>query len=166
MSARKVVNGHAAHIGHPCLAYASALFMAGQRAAYEPPLHIAEQLFRDEGNRHGLGRVFALRAIAARPRGDAVQAIEWGSQALELLPEQDLVQRSVSLSAVGTAYLLTGNVPAAEQTLTEAAVLSERAGNINNVLTDTLERSISALRVKMLSLVFSFLGPFSIFSIC
>lgn len=37
------------------LAYASALFMAGQRAAYEPPLHIAEQLFRDEGNRHGLG---------------------------------------------------------------------------------------------------------------
>jgi LuxR family maltose regulon positive regulatory protein len=121
------------------LAHATCLFLTQSNPLYEPSLQAAERLFRTEGNLHGLGKAYAFRAIAARPRGDAAQAIEFGNKALQLLPEEDLTQHSVSLSALGMGYRLMGNVEAARQALTQATALSQRIGNIITVLTTTLD---------------------------
>jgi LuxR family maltose regulon positive regulatory protein len=77
--------------------------------------------------------------MTARPRGDAAQAIEFGNKAIELLPKEDLIQRSVSLSALGMGYRFTGDVAAALPVVTEACALSQQVSNIPNVLTTTLD---------------------------
>lgn len=108
-----------------CYGYAVALFIAGPADAYKAPLQEAERLFRLTDNDQGLGQVYMLQALAASLRGDAQEGIRYGEQALALLPQEALVARTASVSAVAEGYRRTGDVKAAWQTLSEAHPIGE-----------------------------------------
>jgi LuxR family maltose regulon positive regulatory protein len=59
-------------------------------------------------------------------------------QALELLPEDEVQWRGISLIFVGAEELYAGNFNAARQTLTQAMALNQAARNIYGVLDSTL----------------------------
>jgi LuxR family maltose regulon positive regulatory protein len=71
----------------------------------------------------------ATRAIIAIMEGDAAGAIELSQRALEYLPKENWVWRSVVIRNLGNAYLLTGRTTAASQAFQEAFLSSQAAGN-------------------------------------
>jgi LuxR family maltose regulon positive regulatory protein len=71
-----------------------------------------------------------VRALAASLRGDALEGIALGKEALALLPEQAGVARSGSVSAMAEGYRRTGDVMAAWRVLNEAQPIDERIGNL------------------------------------
>ncbi len=121
-----------------CLVYAISLGISETSNAHEAPLAVAEGIFQAKGNRTGLGQAHMLRALVASLRGNAVDAIRYGSQAFELLPEDDVLARSTAASALAEGYRLTGEVVEASRTLAEAGRLHEQAGNVNSILGDTI----------------------------
>jgi LuxR family maltose regulon positive regulatory protein len=123
---------------HLCLVYAWALFSSETSDAHEGPLAVAEQLFQAEGNRTGLGLASTLQAFIAAERGDGAQAIKYGDQALQLLPENAMLERSAAASALAEGYRLAGEVKAASRMVTEARPLHERTGDVGSILADTL----------------------------
>ncbi len=123
---------------HLCLIYAFSLGISETSDAYEVPLVVAERLFQAEGNHKRLGQAFALRALAAMDRGKGTQAVMYGTQAFQLLPEDAMLERSVVASALAEGYRLVGEVAAARRVLTEARQLHEQSGNVNSILNDTI----------------------------
>jgi LuxR family transcriptional regulator, maltose regulon positive regulatory protein len=113
-----------------CSRYAIALFIMGPADAYAVPLQQAEKLLRAAGNDHELGRVYMVRALAASLRGDALEGIRCGQQALTLFPPEALVARSASVSALAEGYRRIGNVRAAWQALNEASPIDEGRGSL------------------------------------
>ncbi len=71
-------------------------------------------------------------------RENGAQIITLGTQALHLLPEEALLERSISMSALAYGYQLCGEVAAAQQVLSEARSLHERSGNATSILNDTI----------------------------
>jgi LuxR family maltose regulon positive regulatory protein len=133
-----------------CLAYAWALFLSGAHDAYAAPLQEAERLFRRDANHVGMGMAKALRALAALMWGDGKEALTSGREALALLPEGDLILRSVSTSVVGGGYYLVGEVEEGWLTLMEARTLQERTGSVNGLLLNTsLLGNVLALQGKL-----------------
>lgn len=122
---------------HPalCLSYAIAILFTFDRSApttrmlLEPPLEMAEQCWRAEGNRHKLGAVLAFRSQVAWWQGDIAQAFSAARQALELLPQGETEWHAVSMIAVGIEELLAGRIDAARQATLEARALFEASGN-------------------------------------
>jgi LuxR family maltose regulon positive regulatory protein len=123
---------------HLCLVYAWSLGLAETSDAYEGPLAMAEQLFQAEGDRTRWGQASTLRALMAGLRGDTVQAIRFGTQAFDLLPEAALLERGVAASALAEGYRLGGEVAAASRMVTEARPLHEQTGDVASLLADTL----------------------------
>jgi LuxR family transcriptional regulator, maltose regulon positive regulatory protein len=122
-----------------CLVYAHSLFVTSATPdAHEGPLATAERLFQAEDNCAGLGQTCTLRAEVAMERGDALRAIRYGIQALQLLPEDALLERSTSANALAGGYQQRGEITAASRVLTEARLLHERSGNVPALLGDTL----------------------------
>jgi LuxR family maltose regulon positive regulatory protein len=78
------------------------------------------------------GEVAAMRAmILAANEGEVQRAIEIGRQALDQLPEDSFLVRSVITMNLGNAYHMNDNLEQASQTLTEAVSLSQKVkGNI------------------------------------
>ncbi|MBA2682501.1 MAG: hypothetical protein H0U76_29425 [Ktedonobacteraceae bacterium] len=74
-----------------------------------------------------MGSVYALRSLAALWSDDFVQVFTDAEQALQLLPLEDILWRSSSLAASGSAHRLLGNARAAYKLLTEAQLLSEQS---------------------------------------
>ena len=130
---------------HPelCLAYAMAIVFTSDRYApaqkeqIEMPLQIAEQHWQAEENERKLGEVLAFRAIAEWRQGEFVRSFTTARQALELLPEDEMQWRGISLIFVAAEELYAGKLNAARQTLARAHTLNEDAGNIYGIL-DTL----------------------------
>jgi LuxR family maltose regulon positive regulatory protein len=76
------------------------------------------------------GHIAAIRAYGAAQRGEAARAIEWGQQALELLPEDNQIIRSVVTLALGTACRLSGDLAGAQRYLVQAQRTGQAAGNL------------------------------------
>ncbi len=117
-----------------CLAYAWVLVLTGQVDAVEARLRDAEFALdtisaEPEERARVLGEVAAARAEIARMRGELPRAIELSHQALEILPEDTLLLRSVVALNLGSAYWISGDTRAASQASSEAAILSQAAGN-------------------------------------
>lgn len=122
-----------------CLMYAMSLFFGSETPhTYESPLAVAERLFQAEGDHKGLGQISMLRAIAASVRGDGEQAIKYGTEVFQMLPEEALLERSTATSALAEGYRLNGEVGAARGVLANARLLREQAGNIPSILGDTI----------------------------
>lgn len=126
---------------HPllCLYYAISLiylFVAGHPAdpqavvtQIETLLHLAEEFWRREQNRGRLGEIFAFRSIIARQRKEMQVAITWARQALEYLPDGEIIWRGVSLGTIGMGEVLEGQLDRAQDALGEAYTLNEPTGN-------------------------------------
>ncbi len=85
------------------------------------------------------GRIAAIRAFLASYRGD-VQSIEtFSCQALDYLPKQDLIWRNTATVALGEAYALKGDMPAAYRVRLEALQASQAASNIYMILIASLK---------------------------
>ena len=118
-----------------CIFYAWILNILGRREETEARLFDAEQSLRhsiDElGPRETLqGMLLTTRAILAIMDGKAQRAIHLSRKALQYLPRQNLVWRSVVFRNLGNAYLLKGKTGQAIQAIREAIYLSHKASNI------------------------------------
>ena len=123
---------------HPdlCFSYAFVLLFTTDRrspatpALVEGPLRAAEEGWRRQGRDAGLGQVLALRTMVAWWQDDLPRTFALAGQALELLPEDDVFWRGISLSYVGLAETLAGRLNAAQRLLLEARALCEAAQNV------------------------------------
>ena len=131
---------------HPtlCLTYAMAVLFTSDRSApatvalLQEPLNVAEQAWQAEANRPKLSKVRAFRALVFWLQGDFGSAFAAARQALELLPEEDVYWRGISLIFVGVEELLAGKLTAARQTLIRALALCKTAENSYGTLDTTL----------------------------
>lgn len=123
---------------HPtlCMTYAQALLFTSTRQAPAPlerlqkPLQMAEEHWQAVNNGAKLGEVLALRAIVTFWHGDFPQSVSLARQALDLLPEDEVQWRGVSLTFMGAEELYAGRLNAARQTFTLALALNQAARNI------------------------------------
>jgi LuxR family maltose regulon positive regulatory protein len=111
------------------LTYAIAIFFTSDRYSSEtsillqPSLQLAEQAWWDEGNRNKLGEVFAFRALVAWFQWNFVQAFADARQSLELLPEENVQWRGVSLIFVGLEELYAGRLHIAREDIHRGSIL-------------------------------------------
>ena len=130
-----------------CVFHAWGLFASGQQGAAERTLKAAEQALDPTAGREMetapakrvhmpvsdmtkiQGRAAAVRAFMASFRGDVSEIIQYSRQALERLPEQDLVWRSSAAIALGDAYSFDGELVAAGRARLEALEASKATGN-------------------------------------
>jgi LuxR family maltose regulon positive regulatory protein len=121
---------------HPwiCIYAAWAYVLSGKIDYMETWLMKAKKNLTKEnivkGNDNLLGHEAAIRAYAAASRGEAQAAISFARQALDNLPESNLVIRSVVTFTLGTAYRINGNSAEASHVLEKAARLGHQAGNL------------------------------------
>jgi LuxR family maltose regulon positive regulatory protein len=76
------------------------------------------------------GEVATLRGLLTMLRGDIQQSILFSRQALESLPEEQLLFKSLAADNLGMCYVLSGDMPSAIQAFEEAVPLAHRCGNI------------------------------------
>jgi LuxR family maltose regulon positive regulatory protein len=89
------------------------------------------------------GRAAAVRAFMASFRGDVSEIIQYSRQALERLPEQDLVWRSSAAIALGDAYSFNGELVAACRARLEALEASKATGNWYMTLIASLKLAVT-----------------------
>jgi LuxR family maltose regulon positive regulatory protein len=111
-----------------CVAHAWMLAFTGQLDAAERLLTDGEQAL-DDSDQHIAGHAAMIRAHAAAVNGDMLLAAEYASTALQLLPTDDWVARSWALAHLGRTSHWTGDLQTASWALTEAARISQAAGN-------------------------------------
>src|SRR5262249_47622732 len=91
-------------------------------------LELAEQGFSASGETAYLGRVVGFRGMLAQQRGLMDEGGRWSAAALDLLPESDLVWRSISLCGLGSVEMHTGRIFQAATRFAEARGLCEPGG--------------------------------------
>ena len=120
-----------------CIFYARELFKSGFPDEAETRLQTADQLLAStsisDPKKEALqGRIAAIRAYESLLTGDVSRIIHFSKQALKLLPQRDLIWRSVAASNLGFAYGImgAGDLVKAQQAFSEAKKICEAAGNI------------------------------------
>ncbi|UCC51317.1 MAG: hypothetical protein JSV68_19740 [Anaerolineaceae bacterium] len=123
-----------------CNFHAWTLYMNGQNEAAESRLQAAELALKasEIKDPEQLGRVAAIRAAIASRQSNVAGIFEFSRQALEVLPEESLHWRTITMMAFGFAQDLSGDTNAAYQTFAEAVRLSEASGNIYLILSTNL----------------------------
>jgi LuxR family maltose regulon positive regulatory protein len=102
------------------LQYAYALLSMGELAAAQHYLTLAEQHLQNSQDHPGLGELFTIRALLLRYESDASRIQVFARQALEYLPEDNHVQRSMAWSCLGIGYHLDGDIHESENALRNA----------------------------------------------
>jgi LuxR family maltose regulon positive regulatory protein len=80
------------------------------------------------------GTIASARAHQANLMGDAHKAADFARQAIEVLPDVDLISRSlraVSTSLLGDATSMTGDLEEAKQAYVESAQICQAAGDVH-----------------------------------
>jgi LuxR family maltose regulon positive regulatory protein len=120
-----------------CIFYARELFKSGYPDEAEKRLQAAEQILESTAisdlNKEGLrGRIAVIRAYVSARTGDVSRIIHFSNQALKLLPQRDLIWRSVAATTLGFGYGWAGggDCVKAQQAFSEAMKISQEAGNI------------------------------------
>ena len=126
-----------------CIPCAWALLITGQLEAAESRVQDLERMVDaadfplDEGgiptSEEELaalsGEAAAIQAFIVRNRGDVARSIELSRWALELLREDNITLRGIVALNLGGAYSMSGDLAAANASLTETITASERADN-------------------------------------
>lgn len=102
------------------LQYAYALLSLGELAAAEHYLTLAEQYLQASHDLTGLGELFAIRALLLRYESDAPRIQQFARQALEYLPPENRLQRSLAWNCLGIGHHLDGDIAKSENALREA----------------------------------------------
>jgi LuxR family maltose regulon positive regulatory protein len=120
-----------------CIFYARELFKSGFSDKAETMLRTADQLLAStaisDPEKEALqGRIAAIRGYESLLTGDVSRNIKFSKQALKLLPQRDLIWRSVAASNLGFAYSIigAGDLAKAQQAFSEAKKICDAAGNI------------------------------------
>ena len=87
----------------------------------------------------------AIQAFIVRTRGDVSRPLELSRRALGLLLEDNFTLRSIVALNLGGAYLMSGDLAAADAAITEAITASRRASNAFGVL--LVMRELAGLQV-------------------
>ena len=74
--------------------------------------------------------IASARAYLAQAHGDVLATVRYGQQALDLLPEDDYLQRGIAASLLGVAYYAIGDLEMAHHTLAEGIADLQTAGNL------------------------------------
>ena len=74
--------------------------------------------------------ISTARAYIAQTQQDIPATIKYAQQALDLLPEDDPLQRGISASLLGLAYWASGKLEAAHQSMAEGMDVFRKNGNI------------------------------------
>jgi len=109
-----------------CLFHAWALLWGGL------PLDDVESRLQDVGEDNNLapGKLAALRGSMAIFQGQLAKATELCRQALEQLPQDDLLLRSISTWILNISEWTDGDLRASSRTLDEVIKTSQKAGNV------------------------------------
>ncbi|MCG3210696.1 MAG: Serine/threonine-protein kinase PknK [Anaerolineae bacterium] len=144
-----------------CIFYAWSLFVTGRPDVAEQTLQAAEKAIdpnsgagessprQARGQPSGLdriklqGRIAATRAFMAFFRGDVSGIVQHARQALEYLPEQDLIWCGTATVTLGDAHIIKGEMAAAHQAQLEALKASRAVGNIYMILTTSLKLALT-----------------------
>jgi len=89
------------------------------------------------------GRAAAIRAFICSYRGDSTGIIQYGREALEYLPEEDLNWRSITAVALGDAHGYLGNMIAAYETRIEALKACKAVGDNHFIIVANLKVAIT-----------------------
>ncbi|HLY30111.1 MAG TPA: LuxR C-terminal-related transcriptional regulator, partial [Ktedonobacterales bacterium] len=93
----------------------------------------AEHIWCERGNLAHLGMAFALHALALGRRDNSrlyfERAATYARQALEWLPEDNVIWRSMAIAVLGAIALMGGQLNAAYPLFREGVALSELGGN-------------------------------------
>ena len=129
---------------HPllCIFHAGALMHNNNLEAAETRLQDAEGSIQVEtpADRASLilGRVFMLRSNIVRIKGDLCGSVELAQQALDLLPETEIVSRASAGLNLAYRFLISGDVQLDNERLVISALESVRAtGNVYTTLRGT-----------------------------
>ena len=114
------------------LLYAWVLLFTGKVEQYGHPLKEAEQIWETAGRQDQLGKILAFRANVARLQRDPTLAIDLAQKALDRLPEEAYLHRSISAMVLGDAYVQVGNTRSARAPL--ESVLNREQGADNQLL--------------------------------
>lgn len=132
-----------------CLLYAWGLLLTGKWERVESYLREAEFLMSGEteaalpdqaaaGEPSVLtgwrGQVATIRAQMASLQGDITQAIAHSEQALDWLPQEDLVMRGIVAANLGFTYLTLDDWSNAQRLLSEGRAASQSGGNTSMAL--------------------------------
>ena len=139
-----------------CIFFARELYKSGYLDDAEKRLQAADQLLESTSTsdpaKEGLqGRIAVIRAYISSQTGDASRIIHFSKQALKLLPQRDLMWRSVAATTLGFAYGWrgAGDLVKAEQAFSEAMKISKAAGNIfYNIFSGICLVAVMQLRCK------------------
>jgi LuxR family maltose regulon positive regulatory protein len=121
---------------HLCLYQVSAFFFVGRLEEAEQRItyverHLLPSLVEQRDEWHGVvGEVAACRATLAVMRGDASGAIAHAHVAIANLPEDEAAFRGGIGLPLGIAYMVNGQMRAAEAALAEASRVSLASGNV------------------------------------
>jgi LuxR family transcriptional regulator, maltose regulon positive regulatory protein len=78
-----------------------------------------------------LSQVATIRANIARASGDLARAVTLARQALDLLPETEVIEQAVAMAHVAYTYLVSGEVtPAVERLVRELVAPARASGNL------------------------------------
>jgi LuxR family maltose regulon positive regulatory protein len=110
-------------------------FLRAWALAKSGHLDDVELSLRDVDPHHVHGEANAVRAYVAGVHGDLPQAVELAEQALDNLPQENLILRAIVAQNLGVAYHWSGDSAAAVRSLTKAAKLSRAAGQSYQTLT-------------------------------
>lgn len=116
------------------LQYAWALFTTGQWGSVDPVLDDVEAAIsatgEDDTNKGLFAEVVTLRAWLAFETDEMVLCIDLAKRALELLPKDSLMVRSLGILAQGAAQFWLGQLRDSRQSLKEAVDTGLAAGNV------------------------------------
>ena len=118
-----------------CVQQASYLMFSNQLEAAEARLQDAERGIREEMAAAQVqlirGYILTMRSGIANLAGETMQGVSLARQALDLLPETEVIPRMGALVTAAHAYLANGDVtPASESEVTAADVVIRSTGNL------------------------------------
>jgi LuxR family maltose regulon positive regulatory protein len=130
-----------------CIVQALAFFMAGRFEETDRHLQTAEHLlnlspgecsnFYSDGklsHQEQAGMIATVRALMASFKGDTLTVVQCARQALQFLPERNTLWRSNAAVALGNAYMLRWEWPAAHQAFAQAHTAGKTTGNFYQML--------------------------------
>ncbi|MBN1273870.1 MAG: hypothetical protein JXB26_16525 [Candidatus Aminicenantes bacterium] len=124
-----------------CIFHARELFENAKQEAAEEWLNTAEKLFKEtQVSPHEVrklkGRIAVIRAVMSAYCGKIEDIISYTQESLKLLPQEDMIWRSVAATTEGFAYGWSGegDLKKAEEAFAEALEWSRSADNIYFIL--------------------------------
>ena len=128
--------------------YALALIDAGELEAAEPRLREvetwlengepSEMVVVDEAQFHALpASIATAKVYHTLARGNIASTITYAQQALDRLPADDYLRRGQVAGLQGLAFWAIGNLKAAQQAISDAGALTQKAGTVLDTIPGT-----------------------------